>query len=146
MSPKWIASLFNQETSRLTPLDFRLTAAAQFRLIAAMCSNTIAAINGAIKNFHSQGLVSFHPLVSEVLLSQSVTLVNRFRSSIIEQHGEHSAFDLIMFFIRMAHIYSAVHTSAFVMSQPDSDQYQAVNNFYPLYDNVSFSNVSLTLL
>ncbi|CAF3629330.1 unnamed protein product [Rotaria sp. Silwood1] len=54
--------------------------------------------------------------------------------------GSSRGIDPIMFLIRLGHMYSAVHTSAFIMLKPNSDQYLAIDNYYPLHDNVSFSN------
>ena len=50
--------------------------------------------------------------------------------------------ELIQYMIRLSDIYSALNTNVFQMSVPGTDQYEFVSNFYPLYDNASFINVS----
>lgn len=47
-----------------------------------------------------------------------------------------------MIIIRQSHLHSALHTNSFHEMIPDPYYFNEQNNFYPLYDNASFDNVS----
>lgn len=142
MSSKWIDSLFNSDTSRLTPLDFRLTAAAQFRLLKAMCSLT----TDGVKFFREYSLgdsVTNAKTISRLSLnSQKDALIARINALVQMSLLSSRAPQFVMIIITQSRITSAVHTDAFHLNMPGSDQYEAVGNFYPRYDNASYNNVS----
>ena len=142
MSSKWIDSLFTSNTSRLTPLDFRLTAAAQFRLLKAMCSMTTDGVNFLEKNTLIYALVSGKTMSRQSIDSQLNTAVAKLNALIEMSLLSSRAPQLIMLIIKQARINSALHTDAFHFSVPGSDQYEAVSNFYPRHDNASYNNVS----
>ena len=142
MSLKWIDSLFNSDTSRLTPLDVRLIAAAQFRLLKAMCSVTTDGVNFLQKFSFGSPLVSGKTMSRESLNSQMDAAVAKFNSFVEMSLLSSRAPQLIMMAIMQARINSAVHTDAFHFSIPGTHQYEAISNFYPRYDNASYNNVS----
>jgi hypothetical protein len=134
--------LFNSDTSRLTPLDFRLTAAAQFRVLKALCSLVTEGVNilqyftigSSTVNTETSSRLSLNSELNSLVaqfngLSQTLLLSNR-------------APQFIMMAIMRSQINSAVNTNAFLLNVPGSDQYETINNFYPLYDNASYNNVS----
>ena len=142
MSSKWIDSLFNSNTSRLTPLDFRLTAASQFRLLKAMCSITADGVNFLRKTSLGYSLISGKTMSRLTLNTQMDAVVEIFNGFVQTSLLSSRAPQLIMTTIKQSVINSAVNTDAFHLSVPGSDQYEVVNNFYPRYDNASYNNVS----
>jgi hypothetical protein len=142
VSSKWIDSLFNSDTSRLTPLDFRLTAAAQFRLLKAMCAITTRGVNFLRKTSLEYLLVNGKTISRQSVTAQMEITIRRFNALVEMLLLSSRAPQLIIVAIRQARINSAVHTDAFHLSVPGSDHYEAISNFYPRYDNVSYNNVS----
>lgn len=142
MSSKWINSLFNSDTSRLTPLDFRLTAAAQFRLLKAMCSSITEGVDYMQETFLGS-TVDTSKIMSRVSLNAEMDVaiaqfIEMVRTGVISNRGV----QFVMMIIRLARINSAVHTDAFHFGVPGSDHYEAISTFYPLYDNATYNNVS----
>ena len=142
VSSKWIDSLFNSKISRLSPLDFRLTAAAQFRLHKTLCSLTADGIElfrqtSLDYSFISTKVVSRHSLGAEM-----DAVVTKFNALIQTTALSSQGFQFLTIFIMLSRAISAVHTNAFRLSIPESDQYEIINNFYPRYDNASYDNVS----
>jgi hypothetical protein len=134
--------LFDEETPRYTPLDFRLTASAQFRLLATLCSILIKSVDTLQVNFLAGQLVSTQVMSQASFYSQANVLLEKFNVQFSFWLTSTHAAELLMLMIRVSVINSVVHTNAFQMSTPGSNQYQIVNNFYPLNDNASFSKVS----
>lgn len=142
MSSKWIDSLFNLDTTRLTPLDFRLTAAAQFRLLKAMCSGTLEGVNYLLQTTLEGEIAATKSMSRLSLNSQLDAVVATYNGFVQTSLLSNRALQFIMTVIMLARINSAVHTDAFHFSMPGSDQYEAISNFYPLYDNATYNNVS----
>ena len=142
MSSKWINSLFNSDTSHLTPLDFRLTAAAQFRLLKAMCSLAEEGVDFFQKVTLGGSVASGTTMSRRFLNSQINTLFAKFNASVQASLLSSRAPLFIMVVIMQSLISSAVHTDAFHFSKIGSNQYEIINNFYPLHDNSSYNNVS----
>jgi hypothetical protein len=125
----------------MTPLDFRLIATGVFRLIALHCSYAQGGVGRAQKTSLINRLVT-HRLLSRASFDfEANTLMETFTKEIAVTTSS-SASELVRYIIRSSDIYSALNTDVFQMSVPGTDQYQFVNNFYPLHDNASFTHVS----
>lgn len=89
-----------------------------------------------------------YPLISpkiisrQSLRSQTDSIIRKFKALAQTVPLANSGVQFIMMVIRQGRIISAVHTNAFQLSMPESDQYETINNFYPHYDNASYNNVS----
>jgi hypothetical protein len=142
VSPKWIFSLFHSDTARLTPLDFRLTAAAQFRLLSATCSLAGEGLALATEVFLGGQLNNVRIMSRKTLNNTLHGIVIKFKALIEVALLSNRAPQFIMAAIKIARISSAVHTNTFQISVPGSNEYETVDNFYPLHENVSFTNVS----
>jgi uncharacterized membrane protein len=142
VSPEWIASLFSAETSRFTPLDFRLTAVAFFRLLSMQCSVQATSVDFVLTQSLAEQLVSTQVLSPKSLNIQAVTFLEKFQTQVIKAFASNRAGIIAMLMVSVSGIYSAVHTNAFQLSIPGSNQYQVINNFYPRHENASFLNVS----
>ena len=144
MSSKWIDSLFDSDTSRLSPLDFRLIAAAQFRQLKAMCTVAAEGVDLFRGLLIGYSMTNRKTMSREMINSQMATAVSTFnvfiQTSLLSDRGP----QFLIMFPRLRGAISAVRTNAFYLSISDSDQYQyeSINNFYPLYDNASYDNVS----
>jgi hypothetical protein len=134
--------LFNKETAFLTPLDFRLTAAAQFRLLSTMCSLSSNSIIKVQSGFFTEQLVNPRAASLTSFSDQANALTKKFYASLDTQlTGSHGA-QLFMTTIDTSAFFSALYTNQFETSVPGSGVYHAVPNGYPLYDNVTFNSVS----
>jgi hypothetical protein len=142
VSPEWIASLFSAETSRFTPLDFRLMAAAFFRSLQLECSVLATAIDYVRATFLAEQLVSIEALSPTSLDIRADALLKKFQVQLTKAFASNRAGILVMLGISISGMYSAVHTNAFELSIPGSDQNQVINNFYPRHENASFLRVS----
>ena len=134
--------MFNSTTSRLAPLDFRLTAAAQFRLLKAICSLATEGVNFLRKISLEYSLVNAKIISRESLDSQTGAVVAKFNALVQSSLLSTRAPQFIMLAIMQSRIDSAVHTNAFHFSVPGSNRYESISNFYPRYDNASYDNVS----
>ncbi|UJR34695.1 hypothetical protein I4U23_027472 [Adineta vaga] len=140
ISSQWIASLFDLETSRITPLDFRLTAAVQFRLLSLFCTSSMSMIN-EIRNDFINGKVVNVQLLSHVSFDTQIkSIVDKFYATLSMSITPSNAADMIMLTIINSGIQSAIHNNGFTLSIPGSNQYQTVPNFYPRYSNATFTN------
>ena len=142
VSSKWIDSLFTSNTSRLSPLDFRLTAAAQFRLLKAICLVTTDGVNFLEKASLMYSLVSGKTMSHQSVDYQMDAAVSKFKALVEMSFLSTRAPQIIMMTVMRSHLNSAVNTNAFHFSVPGTDQHDAIRNFYPRYDNVSYNNVS----
>ena len=142
MSPKWIDSLFNSGTSFLSPLDFRLTAAAQFRLLQAIYSGAAAGVDYFRNSSLQDSLISSKTISRQSLSSQADAVIKTFNALVRTASLTNSSIEFIMMVVRNTRITSAVYTNIFHLSMPESDQYEIIHNFYPRYDNASYNNVS----
>jgi hypothetical protein len=135
--------LLNSETSYITPLDFRLTAAAQFRLLASYCHISKLMIDETQVDFLNGKLVSSHMLSKDSFEKRIQTIVNKFYATLAMSIEPADAAQLTRLTLTQSHIQSAVHTDALTLAVPGSNQYTVVPNFYPLDDSASFTDVSL---
>jgi len=143
ISSKWIASLFNSETMRITPLDFRLTAAAQFRMLALMCTSSMKMVDQIKGSFINGKLVSAQLLSRNSFDDQIKAIVNKFSATLAMSVKPDNAAQRIMLATTQSLIYSAIQIDAFEIWEPGSNQPRTVSNFYPRYDYSSFTNVNL---
>ena len=146
VSSKWIGSLFTVDTARMTPLDFRLTAAAFFRLLAVHCSVSAADVADARSAFLSKQLVSKQVISPRELAIQAEVLLRNFNENLAHGSTSTTVAELTMLAIRRSRVDSAVHTNAFVLSVHGSDVYRVVRNYYPVNENSTFSNVSIDFI
>ena len=127
---------------RMTPLDFRLTAAVVFRLFALECATLAAAVDEVLKSFLAEQLVSSLVLRQASLNNQSNALFEKLMALLQSELASSQAGELFIVTIRQSRLYSALHTNAFLSIVPESDQPKVVNNYYPLRDNASYATVS----
>ena len=141
VSSKWIASLFSSDTVRLTPLDFRLTAAAQFRLLAIFCWISQQTITDNYYEFIKGQFASARVLSPNSFSEEADALINKFYKTMEVGLTAVTATRLVTFVLTQSQLYSAINTDAFQLSVAGSNQYQTINNFYPNRDNVTFITV-----
>ena len=135
--------MFKKETAFLTPLDFRLTAAAQFRLLSTMCSLSRSSIIKAQSGFSTKQLANPRASSLTSFSDQANALIKKFYATMnMQVTGTHGA-QLFMTTIDTSAFYSALYTNQFETSVPGSGVYHAVPNGYPLHDNVTFNSVSV---
>lgn len=135
--------MVNTETTRITPLDFRLTAAAQFRLLAAMCNISATSVNETVYEFLYGKLVNATVLSRTAFMIQADYLINKFYAALDLVLRPNYASHLVMLVFEESSIQSAIHTNGFTSTIPGSNKYNITSNFYPRHDNASFSNVSI---
>lgn len=143
ISLKWIVSLLNSGTARLTPLDFRLTAAAQFRLLAMFCQISQQTITDNYHEFIKAPFISAQVLSLNSFSEEANALINRFYKTMELGLTAAAATQLITFALGQSQLYPAIHTDTFDLAVPGSNQFQTISNFYPNHDNVTFTAVSL---
>lgn len=142
-SQEWIKSLFNKDTTRLTPLDFRLTAATQFRLLALMCSDQARATDDTQNRFQSGEILSSNVMTEESFNARIDALVSAFQAKLDSEFTSNSATRLVMLVIEQSQIQSAVHTNALQFAVPGLNTfYPVVMVSYPLKNNDPENNVS----
>ncbi|CAF4927028.1 unnamed protein product, partial [Rotaria sp. Silwood1] len=127
----------------MTPLDFRVTAAAQFRLFAAACSISSMSINNLNKIYGQEQLVNTRILSPISLHNQANALIDKFKAMMQEQITPLRGTQFVHFIISQDGSNSAVHTNSFLTSIPGSNKFEAITNFYPKRDNAVYSSVSL---
>jgi hypothetical protein len=142
ISDKWITSLYNPEVTKMTPLDFRLTAAPVFRLIATQCRFFKDSINVVRGILSSERLVSSQALSEAAFDVQVKALNDKFYAHLFAA-GISSYFGkMVMLAVRLGGYPSAIGTNSFLMSLPGSNKYEFLNNIYPIHENVTSINVS----
>jgi len=133
--------LYNTETTKMTPLDFRLIATAVFQLFSIHCSLAKTAVNDILSWYPNRTFVSPQVLSNASFNVQAKALTDTFTQMMVAFKSPLFIGQLVTFIVQLSGINSAVNTNAFQMSVPGSDQYQIVNKFYPLHGNASFSHV-----
>ena len=126
----------------MTPLDFRLTAAVIFRLVALECSTLAVTVNEVRKSFLAEQLVAPQVLSGASLTAQSTALRDKFFALLAGELASSQAGELYTVTVRQSRIYSAVHTNAFLSIAPGSDQPRVLENYYPRHENATYANVS----
>jgi hypothetical protein len=142
LSEKWITSLFNPEVTKMTPLDFRLTAAPVFRLIASQCKYFKESISVFRDILSSERLVSSQALSEAAFDDQVKALQEKFIAFLLSAATSSHYGKLAMLAVRLGSYTSAISTNSFLMSLPGSNKYEFLNNIYPIHDNVTSINVS----
>lgn len=142
MSDQWVKSLFSVETAHLTPLDFRYTAAAQFRFVVVACNFSNVSITNRQNKFAQDQLVSTR-ILSPTSFNDNVGALSKQFFALMDMDVSPSfSTELFATVIVQGAIHSAFNTEAFTTSVPGSNQYNITMNFYPLYDNANYTNVS----
>jgi hypothetical protein len=142
ISEKWITSLYNPEVIKMTPLDFRLTAASVFRLIASQCRYFKESISITRDVLSSERLVSSQALSEAAFDGQVRALQEKFIAHLLAAAVSSYFGKMAMIAVRMGGYTSAIGTNSFLMSLPGSNKYEFLNNIYPIHDNVTSINVS----
>ncbi|CAF3290167.1 unnamed protein product [Rotaria sp. Silwood2] len=122
--------------AHMTPLDFRVTAAAQFRLFAAACSISSMSINNLNKIYSQEQLVNTRVLSPISLHDQANALIDKFKAMMQVQITPLRGIQFLHFIISQDGSNSAAHTNTFLTSVPGSNKFEAITNFYPKHDNV----------
>lgn len=125
----------------MTPLDIRLTISAQFRLLSIICASAMTGVGKAADKANKGKLVSAEVLSNHSFTVQMDIFFNKLLATLEVVIKASRGFKLIMHILVQSRIYSALHTDVFITSKPDSNQYSVINNYYPLHDNASFTNV-----
>ena len=142
VSAQWIASLFNPGTVHFTPLDFRLTAALQFRLLSLVCWLSRQTITDQDDEFFKGQLIIGRVLSPSSFADETDALIKKFFASMQKALPANTATQLVMLVLSQSHIDSALGTDAYLSSEPGSNVYRSASNFYPKNDNATFVNVS----
>ena len=130
------------DTSRLTPLDFRITAAVQFRILKALCSGIADGVDLFQTLSLDYSLISTRTVSRQTLNLQTDAVIAKFNALVQTSSIANSGPQFLTMLTMLARLISAAHTNAFELSIPSSGQYEAINNFYPHHDNASYNNVS----
>jgi hypothetical protein len=142
ISDEWIASLYNPEITKLTPLDFRLIAASVFRLIAVQCDFFKTSVDFVRDTLSSERLVSSQALSEAAFDGQIKTIRDKFTVHIAGALLSSHYSELIILIMRLSGIASGLQTNTFLKSVPRSNKYEFLNNLYPINDNVTSIEVS----
>lgn len=144
VSSEWIRSLFNADTTRITPLDFRLTAASQFRLLAVMCSDQTALMEDTQTRFQNGQFFTPNVLTESSFHATMDALLDKFRIKMDSEITTNTAAELVMLVIEQSQTQSALQTNALQFAVPSWHSfYPVVMASYPSNDAVSMTNVSL---
>lgn len=130
------------QTSRFTPLDFRLTAAAQFRLLEMICSLMKVTVEDLQAEFLAGQLLTKQAISSMSLDDQASVLIEKFKTFKQTSFPPVDASLLVMTIIRLSPHYSALHTNKFRSVAPEPYYYFEYDAFYPLNDHAIFDDVS----
>lgn len=125
----------------MTPLDFRLTAALQFRLLAYMCSNTRLQVNQLVASNLVSQQVSARALSQTDLTIESDVLQAQIQTEIQNTNVGSIGVQNLMLIVQQSHVYPIFNTNAFRFNVPGSEQYDMLQTFYPRHRNARFSNV-----
>jgi hypothetical protein len=142
VSPQWIASLLDVDTIRLTPLDFRASAAAQFRLLRMICWVGSALISNEYAEFIQGQFVTDRVLQPSSFAEEADALIKKFAVAIKLAVNADRSVNIIMFVIMQSHLHPAIGTDAIQLSQPGSNVSEQIINFYPQRENATIINVS----
>ena len=129
----------------MTPLDFRLTAPAIFRLLAIECTTLAATVNNVSAAFLAGQLVGKNLISRQSLDAPAQVLLNSIRGKVFGAPASTRTGELFMIAVQLSRMYSAVHTNGFIVNVPGSNEYKAVDNHYPLHSNASYGDVSTSL-
>lgn len=139
----WITSLFNVETSRFTPLDFRLTAAVQFRLLEMFCSLMKVTMEDLQSEFLAGQLVTKQAIPLTSLDDQVSVVIKKFETFKQMSFPPVDAGYVVMAISRLSPHYSALHTNKFRLVAPELNYYFESTAFYPTNDHAIFDDVSV---
>lgn len=144
ITEEWIRSLFNtQTTTHLSPLDFRVTAATQFRLLALMCSDQASTFDDTQNHFKLKFFITSHVLSESSFNAEIDVLMDKFLTNIESDITTDTAAKLVMLVIEQSQIRSSMHTNVFEFAVPSwNSYYPMIMTSYPLKDQNSFDNVS----
>jgi hypothetical protein len=142
VSEEWIASLYTAQTTKTTPLDFRLMAIPVFRLIAVQCNFFKESIDSIRDVVSSERIVSSQVLSEASFDGQVKIIREKFIGYMTAALLSTAYSDMFMIILRLSSLSSAVNTNTFQISVPGSDVYQVLNNLYPIHENVTSINVS----
>ena len=92
--------------------------------------------------FYHEQLISAQVLSQSSFNAQTDALINKFFATMEMDVSPSFSAQLLSIITIRANIQSAVHADSFLISIPGSDQYSFFGNFYPLYDNSTFTIVS----
>ena len=134
--------MFNENTTRFTPLDFRLTAAAQFGLLSFLCHISQKDLNTLVSvNLFSE-YTSARALSQKSMNDTIDALREQIQAQIASTSIGSLGYDILMLVLRQSPVNSAVNTNVFQLSIPGSKEYQIVKNFYPVREDARLKNVS----
>ncbi|CAF4813981.1 unnamed protein product, partial [Rotaria sp. Silwood2] len=138
ISEEWVSSLFNVTTSNYYPLDFRLTASAQFQVLSALCRIVRNIVYDALNEFSTTIFVSPRALSRTVFDTYTDTLVDQFNKTTLENFRILNGF--ISSIIDESHFISALRTNFYTRSVPGSDNYTTFSAVYPQKVNLTQSS------
>lgn len=127
ISQEWISFLFNANIDDFYPLDFRLSASAQFQVLALLCRHAQLAATTALNQFLSSIFISSRALPRVSLIEQLNALLKQFKIQTIEQFRTEHQF------------ISALRTNFFTRSIPGSSIYETFAIIYPTITDLSHS-------
>lgn len=134
--------MFNTETARFTPLDFRLTAAAQFRLLDMLCSLMKVTVEDLQAEFLTDQLVTEKAISFTSLNDQGNVIIEKFETFKQMTFPPMDANFLVMSIIRLSPFRSALHTNKFHLLAPDPYYFFEYYALYPTNDHAIYHDVS----
>ena len=141
ISTEWIESLFDLEYSTYSPLDFRVTAAAQFRLVAHSCAKQMKQVKEMQEYLLAKRIVTPQSLSVTSLKNQVDAFFEKLIITMLYSYGASAAHDYLSGILSIATLASGLRTNALQIIRPNSNQSMIISNFYPRYDNATFEQV-----
>lgn len=137
LSNEWVASLFNPNTIRMTPLDFRLTAVYHFRMLGIFCARAMPLLDDIVAGFSEQQLITTKVVSSTSFAWQVNALSDKLETMMKGTILTTRTSQFVSALIAHSGMHSVLHTNAFRFSRPGSNTYDTVITAYPLNKNTS---------
>lgn len=129
ITESWISSLFNVTTSNYYPLDFHLTASAQFQALELLCRIASEVVSDALKAFLSSSFISTRTLLRAAFNAYMSTVFNQFKTDTTTEFSINDRF--VTSAIEQLRLISALRTNFYTTSVPGSDVYKTHAASYP---------------
>ena len=138
ISQEWISFLFHSRVDHFYPLDFRLSASAQFQALALLCRHAQQAVKAELDQFLSSVFISSRALSRTNLIEQLTTVLKQFKIQTIEHFSSEHRF--LWTTIDQYQFISALRTNFVTKSIPGSGIYETFALIYPTVTNLSHSS------
>ena len=138
ITEQWFSSLFNENTSSYHPLDFRLTASAQFQVLAVLCTMSRETVLHAQEQFLSTQFITLNALSKFDFDTYTAALIDQLNKTTVAQFYADNHF--ISSIIDQYQYTSALRTNFYTISIPGSSSYTNFPTVYPTQANLDQSS------